>query len=51
MLRRYPESARIYLPDGLPPVPPYQGKPGFFRLGNLPATLERLAQAGLRDYL
>jgi len=49
VLRRYAESARIYLPDGLPPVAPYQGKPGFFRLGNLQATLERLARAGLRD--
>jgi gamma-glutamyltranspeptidase/glutathione hydrolase len=50
VLRRYPESARIYLPNGLPPVPPYQGSPGFFTLGNLPATLERLARAGLRDF-
>ena len=49
-IRLYPESARIYLPDGLPPVPPYQGKPGFFRQGNLPATLERLGHAGLRDF-
>ncbi len=49
VLRHYAESARIYLPDGLPPVAPYQGKPGFFRLGNLKATLERLAKAGLRD--
>jgi len=49
VLRRYPESARIYLPDGLPPVPPYQGSPGFFRLGRLADTLERLAHAGLRD--
>ena len=31
-------------------MPPYQGKPGFFRQGNLPATLERLAKAGLRDF-
>jgi len=31
-------------------VPPYQGKPGFFRQGNLPATLERLGHAGLRDF-
>ena len=44
VLRHYPESARIYLPDGLPPIPPYQGTPGFFRLGNLPATLERLSR-------
>ncbi len=50
VLRHYPESARIYLPDGLPPVAPYQGVPGFFRLGRLPDTLERLAQAGLRDF-
>ncbi len=49
VLRLYPESARIYLPDGLPPVAPYQGTPGFFRLGNLPATLEQLSRAGLRD--
>jgi gamma-glutamyltranspeptidase/glutathione hydrolase len=50
MLRRYPESARIYLPGGLPPIAPYQGRPAFFRLGNLPATLERLAKAGPRDF-
>ena len=50
VLRLYPESARIYLPGGLPPVPPYQGAPGFFTLGNLAATLERLQQAGLRDF-
>jgi gamma-glutamyltranspeptidase/glutathione hydrolase len=50
VLRMYPESARIYLPGGLPPVPPYQGSPGFFVLGNLPATLERLQQAGLEDF-
>jgi gamma-glutamyltranspeptidase/glutathione hydrolase len=49
VLRRYPESARIYLPDGLPPVAPYQGKPGFFQLGALAETLEQLGRAGLRD--
>lgn len=50
VLRLYEESARIYLPNGLPPVPPYQGKPGFFALGNLASTLERLATAGLDDF-
>ena len=50
LLRLYPESARIYLPNGLPPVPPYQGNPGAFRLGTLPDTLDRLASAGLRDF-
>ena len=49
VIRRYPTTAAVYLPDGLPPVPPYQGSPGFFRQGNLPATLERLGHAGLRD--
>jgi gamma-glutamyltranspeptidase/glutathione hydrolase len=49
VLRRYAESARIYLPDGLPPVAPYQGTPGFFRIGALADTLEHLARAGLRD--
>ena len=43
-------TATVYLPNGLPPVPPYQGTPGFFRQGNLPATLERLGRAGLRDF-
>ena len=50
VLRRYPESARIYLPDGLPPVAPYQGVPGHFPLGALADTLERLRHAGLRDF-
>ena len=49
-LRQYPESARIYLRDGLPPVPPYQGPLNYFRLGRLSETLERLAQAGWRDF-
>ena len=50
ILRRYPESARVYLPDGMPPVAPYHGTPGFFPLGRLADTLERLAHAGLRDF-
>lgn len=50
VLRHYPESARIYLPNGLPPVPPYQGMPGFFPLGGLQATLEQLSRAGLDDF-
>ena len=43
-IRLYPTTASVYLPNGLPPAPPYQGKPGFFRQGNLPETLERLCQ-------
>ena len=50
ILKLYAESARIYLPGGLPPVAPYQGSPGFFRQGRLADTLERLQHAGLRDF-
>ncbi|HEY8611606.1 MAG TPA: gamma-glutamyltransferase [Roseomonas sp.] len=50
VLRLYEESARIYLPDGLPPNPPYQGAPGFFPLGKLADTLARLRDKGLRDF-
>jgi gamma-glutamyltranspeptidase/glutathione hydrolase len=50
VLAKYTESASIYLPGGMPPVPPYQGVPGYFRQGNLADTLDRLAHAGLRDF-
>ncbi len=50
VLKLYAESARIYLPGGMPPVPPYQGNPGFLKQGNLAATLERLRDAGWEDY-
>ncbi len=50
VMQKYAESARIYLPGGLPPVAPYQGIPGYFRQGNLPDTLDRLAHAGFRDF-
>src|ERR1043165_9212610 len=33
ILKKYAESARIYLRDGLPPMPPYQGGLNYFRLG------------------
>ena len=49
ILRRYPESARIYLPGDLPPIAPYQGTPGYLPLGRLADTHERLSTAGLRD--
>ena len=50
ILLKYPESARIYLRDGLPPVAPYQGSLSYFLLGNLGDTLARLQQAGWRDF-
>ena len=49
-LRLYPESARIYLPDGLPRTGPESGNPGFFRLGRLAETLTRIRDAGWRDF-
>jgi gamma-glutamyltranspeptidase/glutathione hydrolase len=50
VLRLYAESARIYLPNGLPPVPPYQGMARYFQLGRLADTLARLQSAGLEDF-
>jgi gamma-glutamyltranspeptidase/glutathione hydrolase len=50
VLKLYDESARIYLPGGLPPTPPYQGNPDFLVLGNLAETLGRLAKAGPDDF-
>jgi gamma-glutamyltranspeptidase / glutathione hydrolase len=50
VLRKYPESARIYLRDGLPLVPPYQGAVSYLELGRLADTLEQLARAGWRDF-
>jgi len=49
-LRRYDESRRIYMPHDLPPAPPYSGPPGFLPMGNLGATLARIAAAGARDF-
>ncbi|MCC6008987.1 MAG: gamma-glutamyltransferase [Rhodobacteraceae bacterium] len=48
-LRRHPESAAIYLPDGLPPVGAEQGNPTFLRQGALADTLARLADDGWRS--
>jgi gamma-glutamyltranspeptidase/glutathione hydrolase len=49
VLRRYDESARIYLPNGLPPTVAYQGDVGFIHQGRLADTMEHLSRAGLRD--
>jgi gamma-glutamyltranspeptidase/glutathione hydrolase len=46
-LRRYPESARIYLPDGLPPAPPYMGAAPTVGQGRLADTLAVIAQDGV----
>jgi gamma-glutamyltranspeptidase/glutathione hydrolase len=50
IIRNHAESARIYLPNGLPPVAPYQGRPGYLQQGRLADTLEHLSRAGLRDF-
>ncbi|MEX0809415.1 MAG: gamma-glutamyltransferase [Dongiaceae bacterium] len=50
-LARFPESRRVYLADGLPPVPRGEEGPVLrLRLGKLAATLARLQQAGGRDF-
>jgi gamma-glutamyltranspeptidase/glutathione hydrolase len=50
VLRQYPSTAKLYLRDGLPPVPPYQGVPGFLPVSNLAATLEQLQCNGWQDF-
>jgi gamma-glutamyltranspeptidase/glutathione hydrolase len=49
-LRRYDESCRIWLPDGLPPVSPAVGEPAALALGRLAETLARLAEYGPDDF-
>src|SRR5262249_41319149 len=46
----FPATRAIYLPDGLPPVPPPEGGAGYLPLGPLARTLRRLAVAGPRDF-
>lgn len=49
-LARFAESARIFLPGGLPPAQDWGGEMGRIVQGNLPRTLRRLAVAGPRDF-
>jgi len=49
-LRDFVESARVYLPGGHVPAGEWSGPAPHITLGNLAATLERLAQAGPRDF-
>jgi gamma-glutamyltranspeptidase/glutathione hydrolase len=49
-LRRYEESRRVWLPDGLPPVCPPDADSLTLPLGRLAQTLERLAEAGPDDF-
>jgi gamma-glutamyltranspeptidase/glutathione hydrolase len=49
-LARHPETARVYLPEGLPPAGEWGRPPPRLPLHGLAATLERLAEAGPRDF-
>src|SRR4029077_11003614 len=49
-LRRYDESRRVWLPDGLPPVCPLDADSMSLPLGRLAETLDRLAEAGPDDF-
>ncbi|HVB17818.1 MAG TPA: gamma-glutamyltransferase [Stellaceae bacterium] len=49
-LRRYDESRRVWLPDGLPPVSPANGEPPSLSLGHLADTLARLGEYGPDDF-
>ena len=49
-LARDEESARTYLAEGQPPAAAWGGALPSIRLGTLASTLERLAEAGPRDF-
>jgi gamma-glutamyltranspeptidase/glutathione hydrolase len=50
-LAKFPESRRVYLADGLPPVPRGEEGPVLrLQLGRLAETLARLQSAGPRDF-
>lgn len=49
-LAKDPVAAAIYLPGGLPAVPPSDRPAGSLPLGNLAASLKRIAAAGRRDF-
>lgn len=49
-LGNFPESAKTYLPNGVPPVSLSSHAPKRIQLGKLPATLRRLAEAGPQDF-
>ncbi|HEX3860092.1 MAG TPA: gamma-glutamyltransferase [Stellaceae bacterium] len=49
-LRRYDESRRVWLPNGLPPAAPPSGVAPTLSLGRLGDTLARLAEHGPEDF-
>jgi gamma-glutamyltranspeptidase/glutathione hydrolase len=48
-LRTYPGSSSVWLPDGLPPSASDAG-PSYLDMGGFARTLDRLAEAGPRDF-
>lgn len=50
LLAQFPESAKTYLPGGVPASTDYAGKEVRIRLGNLAATLKRLHDAGPEEF-
>ena len=49
-LAQYPESQRVYLPNGHAPAGEWGGPLPTIKLGRLAKTLKRLAQAGADDF-
>ena len=49
-LRRFEASRAVYMPDGLPPPTARDGTVRHLPMGQLEATLQRLAKAGARDF-
>ncbi len=49
-LRRYPSSREIWLPEGLPPVPDWQGAETRLPLGQLADTLEEVGRHGSEGF-
>ncbi len=49
-LGKFAESAKTYLPNGVPPVSLSSHAPKRIQLGNLPQTLRRLSEAGPEDF-
>ena len=49
-LAKYGPSREVYLPGGLPPIADWTGPTPVLKLGNLEATLKRLAEAGPEDF-
>jgi len=49
-LAQDPGAASVYLPGGLPPVPPADDRAGHLPIPALAATYRRLAEAGRRDF-